>query len=83
MMTKYLTFGKQMDSVACVYPDKTLKDGYEYAHMFADMQMRREAEQIGRAYWLVGVVEDALYVILTETGQTGYAPQEWFFDGNG
>lgn len=83
MMTKYLTFGKQMDSVACVYPDKTLKDGHAYAHMFADAQMRRKAEQIGRAYWLVGVVEDELYVILTETGQTGYAPQEWFFDGNG
>ena len=35
------------------------------------------------AYWIVGVVEDDLYIVLTETGKTGYAPQEWFSEGNG
>ena len=42
-----------------------------------------EAKQFGNGYWLVGVVEDELYIILTETGETGYAPQDWFWEGNG
>ena len=31
----------------------------------------------------MGVVNDRLYVIVTDEGETGYAPMEWFFDGNG
>ena len=31
----------------------------------------------------MGVVNDWLYVVVTDEGETGYAPMEWFFDGNG
>ena len=33
--------------------------------------------------WIAGVVDDELYVILTNRGETGYMPQEWFWEGNG
>lgn len=42
-----------------------------------------EAKQVGNGYWLVCVVDDELYVILEKTGETGYAPQDWFWEGNG
>lgn len=83
MMTRYLAFGAKMDKVACVYPDKVVREEHQYASLYADAQLRREANQIGNDYWLVGVVEDELYIILTKTGETGYAPQDWFWEGNG
>lgn len=35
------------------------------------------------AFDVVGVVEDRLYILLTDDGETGYVPQAWLFDGNG
>ena len=35
------------------------------------------------AWTLMGVVDGRLYVIVTDEGETGYSPMEWFFDGNG
>ncbi len=35
------------------------------------------------AFDVVGVVEDRLYILLTDDDETGYVPQAWLFDGNG
>ena len=83
MMTRYLAFGTKMDKVACAYPDKVVREEHQYSALYADAQLRRQAKQIGNDYWLVGVVEDELYIILTQTGETGYALQDWFWEGNG
>ena len=83
MMTRYLAFDTKMDKVVCVYPDKVIREEYQYTPLFSDATLSRKAEQVSNEYWLVGVVEDELYIILTETGETGYAPQDWFWEGNG
>ena len=38
---------------------------------------------VDERYHVAGVVEDELYILLTDLGQTGYAPQEWLYEGNG
>ena len=84
MMTKYLTFGKQMDAVDWAFPQRILLEEKLYHPVYADMSLSKEGGVIhDGAYWIVGVVEDDLYIVLTETGKTGYAPQEWFSEGNG
>ena len=83
MMTRYLAFGTKMDKVACAYPDKVVREEHQYSALYADAQLRREAGEMSNDVWLVGVVEDELYIILTQTGETGYAPQDWFWEGNG
>ena len=82
-MTRYLAFGTKMDKVACAYPDKVIREEHQYSALYADAQLRREAGEMSNDVWLVGVVEDELYIILTQTGETGYAPQDWFWEGNG
>ncbi len=83
MMSRYLAFGTKMDKVVCVYPDKVIREEYQYTPLFSDAALSRRAEQVSNEYWLVGVVEDELYIILTEIGETGYASQDWFWEGNG
>lgn len=34
-------------------------------------------------YAVVGVVDDELYILLTDLGDVGYVPQEWMWEGNG
>ena len=84
MMTKYLTFGKQMDDVKWAFPQKSLLEENSYRSVYVDMNLSEDGNTIHEgSYWIVGVVEDDLYIILTETGETGYAPQDWFWEGNG
>ena len=82
MMKKYLAFGDQMDAVDCAFPDKTFVEGYEYCPLYDTMELKNHHPASGE-YWIVGVVEDALYIIVTTNGDSGYAPQEWFWEGNG
>lgn len=42
-----------------------------------------EAYLLNGSLWLAGVVEDKLFIVLTPYGETGYMPQEWFFEENG
>lgn len=46
----------------------------EFQRFLAGGVTGNEAKQVGNGYWLVCVVDDELYVILTKTGLTGYVP---------
>ena len=50
------------------------------------MQIRK-CMRMKRTCWMdpcvAGVVEDKPFIVLTPYGETGYMPQEWFFEGNG
>ena len=41
-----------------------------------------EKELAGSIY-VVGVVEDEFYILLTDLGDAGYVPQSWLWEGNG
>ena len=82
MMKKHLAFGDQMDAVSCAFPQHTLREEYEDKSMYANMVMEKEVSVNG-PLWITGVAGENLYVIVTEYGQTAYAPMEWFWEGNG
>lgn len=82
MMKKHLAFGGQMDTVDCAFPIKSLVEGLEYCPLYDTIELKNHHPASGE-YWIVGVVEDNLYIIVTTNGESGYVPQEWFWDGNG
>ena len=82
MMKKYLAFGDQMDTVRCTFPQLVLRDEHEDQPMYANMTAKVTVSVDG-PLWIVGVAGENLYVIVTELGQTAYAPMEWFWEGNG
>lgn len=82
MMKKYLAFGDAMDAVDCAFPDKTFTEGHESCPLYDTMALKSQHSASGE-YWIVGVVEDELYIIVTTNGESGYVPQEWFWEGNG
>lgn len=84
MMKKYLVTGSRMDQVTPRFSQQTLRgDKAETkTHIYTDLSLKvRYCTHSG--WTLMGVVDDRLYVIVTDEGETGYAPMEWFFDGNG
>ena len=83
MMKEYLVFGAQMQDVDCVFPQLSLKEERQNALAYADQDMDGNGYRLNGTIWIAGVVEDELYVILTNRGETGYMPQEWFWEGNG
>ena len=83
MMKEYLVFGAQMQDVDCVFPQLSLKEERQNALAYADQDMDGNVYRLNGTIWIAGVVEDELYVILTNRGETGYMPQEWFWEGNG
>lgn len=75
MMTKYLTFGADMDAVRDAYPDLTFREGHE-----------AQEDELGTGYMVVGVEETgspAQYILLGEDGMVMYVPQSWLWEGNG
>ena len=83
MMKEYLAFGEQMQDVDCVFPQLGLKEEHQNAPAYADQDMDGNGYHLNGTIWIAGVVDDELYVILTNRGETGYMPQEWFWAGNG
>ena len=82
MMKKYLAFGAAMDDVACAFPQLVTKEACEGVPLYLTADGQGLTTPAGE-WWIAGVVEDDLYVILTDLGETGYAPQSWFTGGNG
>ena len=84
MLKKYLVTGAKMDQVTPCFSQQTLRDDKAETEtpIYTDLSLKeRYCTQSG--WELMGVVNDRLYVIVTDEGETGYAPMEWFFDGNG
>ena len=82
MMKQYLTFGEAMDSVACAFPQLFLKEECEGMPLYLTAGCEGQTTPVGE-WWIAGVADNGLYVILTDLGETGYAPQSWFTPGNG
>ena len=82
MMKEYLAFGERMDVIERAFPQKTFVDSLSDRRAYTALDCS-DMKPICGDYWLCGVVEDKLYVIVTDLGETGYAPQGWFWDGNG
>ncbi len=84
MLKKYLVSGSKMDRVTpCFSQQILLEDELETeTPIYTDLTLKER--YCTHSNWhLMGVVDDRLYVIVTDEGETGYAPMEWFFDGNG
>ena len=84
MMKKYLVTGAKMDQVTPCFSQQTLRDDKAETEtpIYTDLSLK-ERYCTHSAWTLMGVVDGRLYVIVTDEGETGYAPMEWFFDGNG
>lgn len=75
MMTKYLTFGADMDAVRDAFPELIFREEYE-----------EQGTQLGYDYWVVGVEEEGRtrqYILLGSDGMVMYVPQSWLWGGNG
>lgn len=84
MLKKYLVTGAKMDQVTPRFSQQTLRDDKAETEtpIYTDLSLK-ERYCTHSGWELMGVVNDRLYVIVTDEGETGYAPMEWFFDGNG
>ena len=84
MMKKYLVTGAKMDQVTPRFSQQTLRDDKAETEtpIYTDLSLK-ERYCTHSGWELMGVADDRLYVIVTDEGETGYAPMEWFFDGNG
>lgn len=87
MMTKYLAFGSAASNVTRAFPDKVAHEAYfgKYACLDAAMTMPSSLRisDYSPRFLIVGVTENNLYLLLDDNGHVGYAPQSWFWDGNG
>ena len=84
MLKKYLVTGAKMDQVTPCFSQQTLRDDKAETEtpIYTDLSLKER--YCTHSNWeLMGVVDDRLYVVVTDEGETGYAPMEWFFDGNG
>jgi len=89
MMTKYLVFDEaEKAALKCAFPQKQLIE----AHAETGLRMYSEPNGNGRTNevfenntgdFIIGVVDDAWYVVMRADGMVGYVPQDYFWDGNG
>ena len=83
MMTRYLAFGGEMDEVEPVFPQLMyVLEQEERQPAYSTPRKGIEKELAGSIY-VVGVVEDEFYILLTDLGDAGYVPQSWLWEGNG
>ena len=82
MLTDHLETGIKMDQVQSAILHLSVHEAYIQRRAYASSAMTDEAD-IPPSGWLVGTAENRLHIVLTESGQTGYAPQKWFWEGNG
>lgn len=84
MLKKYLVTGAKMDQVTPCFSQQTLRDDKAETEtpIYTDLSLK-ERYCTHSGWELMGVADDRLYVVVTDEGETGYAPIEWFFDGNG
>lgn len=84
MMKKYLVTGAKMDQVTPRFSQQILREDEAETKTPIYTDLTLTEQYCTHSSWhLMGVVNDWLYVVVTDEGETGYAPMEWFFDGNG
>lgn len=92
MMTEYLAFGEDMESVECAFPQLQLREdiGSEGAPMYSKPDASaKQVEGDGfrtrfrEREYIIGVVGDEWYVVMRADGGVGYVKQSLFWEGNG
>ncbi len=84
MLKKYLVTGEKMDQVTPCFSQQILREDEAETKTPIYTDLTLTEQYCTHSSWhLMGVVNDRLYAIVTDEGETGYAPMEWFFDGNG
>lgn len=84
MLKKYLVTGEKMDQVTPCFSQQILREDEAETKTPIYTDLTLTEQYCTHSGWhLMGVVNDRLYVVVTDEGETGYAPMEWFFDGNG
>ena len=84
MLKKYLVTGSRMDQVTPCFSQQILREDEAETKTPIYTDLTLTEQYCTHSGWhLMGVVNDRLYVVVTDEGETGYAPMEWFFDGNG
>lgn len=84
MLKKYLVTGLKMDQVTPCFSQQILREDEAETKTPIYTDLTLTEQYCTHSSWhLMGVVNDWLYVVVTDEGETGYAPMEWFFDGNG
>ena len=85
MMSEYLAFGGSVSRVECAFPQMFYREN-EFAVYILDApgnaKTRRYMEEWPGAY-IIGVVGDEWYVVMTKDGCVGYMKQSLFEAGNG
>ncbi len=85
MMASYLAFGEDANQVAPAFPQLIYREERETcgAYRQKDLKEPVSLDAGNGGYAVVGVVDDELYILLTDLGDVGYVPQEWMWEGNG
>lgn len=83
MMTRYLAFGGEMDEVEPVFPQLMYVLEQEERQPAYSAPRKGTEKELAGAVFVVGVVEDEFYILLTDLGDAGYVPQSWLWEGNG
>lgn len=84
MLKKYLVTDEKMDQVTPCFSQQILREDEAETKTPIYTDLTLTEQYCTHSSWhLMGVVNDWLYVVVTDEGETGYAPMEWFFDGNG
>ena len=85
MMNKFLAFGEEKGSVVCAFPQMHMVD--DKTPLLRTPKAGEKAfvtiEKGHQNYYLIGVVGDEWYVVMTPDGIVGYARQGRFWEGNG
>lgn len=85
MMNKFLAFGEEKDSVVCSFPQMHMVD--DETPLLREPKAGEKAfvtvKKGHQNYYLIGVVGDEWYVVMTPDGIVGYARQGRFWEGNG
>ena len=88
MMTKYLELGDawtpKLKNVEQAFPDLFVRDEAMGQFLFSDLKEHISSIPIDTYVQIIGVVDEKQwYVVMTRDGDIGYAPQNWFWEGNG
>lgn len=83
MMTRYLAFGSEMDGVEPVFPHLMYVLELEDRQPAYSAPREGAEKELAGSIYVVGVVEDEFYILLTDLGDAGYVPQSWLWEGNG
>ena len=85
MMTQYLAFGSDTETVACAFPQLLTVESSSPVPLHCGPDARTEVVESlnGETYYIVGVHGDDWLIVMTRNGVIGYARRSDFWEGNG